>query len=168
MQGHTNIKHSSRSHRSLYGEQVTRCNVPTSNTDTDERFFFSSVRPHQLRCPLNHEVLFPGQNGSGSEAQHSSLTSDEFKTKGLLPPLPTRLHDVYWSFNFLQFLGAIKKLWKATICFVVSVNLPSVRPYGWNKSGAHWTDCNGILYLLIFRKSAEKIQFSLKPDKNIG
>jgi hypothetical protein len=32
----------------------------------------------------------------------------------------------------------------------------------------HWTDIYEILYFIIFRKSAEKIQVSLKSDKNKG
>jgi hypothetical protein len=34
--------------------------------------------------------------------------------------------------------------------------------------GSHWTDFNEILYLGIFQKSIEKIQVSLKSDKNNG
>jgi len=32
--------------------------------------------------------------------------------------------------------------------------------------GSHLTDFHEILYFNIFRKSVEKIQVSLKPDKN--
>jgi hypothetical protein len=34
--------------------------------------------------------------------------------------------------------------------------------------GSHWTDFHEIWYLWIFRKSVEKIQDSLKSDKNKG
>jgi hypothetical protein len=34
--------------------------------------------------------------------------------------------------------------------------------------GSHWTDFHEILYLRIFRKYVEKIQVSLKSDKNNG
>jgi hypothetical protein len=34
--------------------------------------------------------------------------------------------------------------------------------------GSHWTDLHEILYLSICRKSVEKIQVSLKSDKNNG
>jgi hypothetical protein len=34
--------------------------------------------------------------------------------------------------------------------------------------GSQWTDFHEIWYLSIFRKSAEKIQVSLKSDKNNG
>jgi len=34
--------------------------------------------------------------------------------------------------------------------------------------GSHWTDFHEILYLIIFRKSVEKIRVSLKFDKNNG
>jgi hypothetical protein len=34
--------------------------------------------------------------------------------------------------------------------------------------GSHWTDFHEIWYLNIFRKSVEKIQVSLKSDKNDG
>ena len=32
--------------------------------------------------------------------------------------------------------------------------------------GSHWTDFHEISYLIIFRKSVEEIQVSLKSDKN--
>jgi hypothetical protein len=51
---------------------------------------------------------------------------------------------------------------KATICFVFSVH-----PHGY--LGSHWTDFHEILYFESFlRKSAEKIQISLKSDTNKG
>jgi hypothetical protein len=55
---------------------------------------------------------------------------------------------------------------KATIGFVMSVRL-FVRI---EKLGSHWKDFHEIWYLSIFRgkKSVEKIQFSLKSDKNNG
>jgi len=31
--------------------------------------------------------------------------------------------------------------------------------------GSYWTDFHEILYLIIFRKSVEKIQVSFEPDK---
>jgi len=34
--------------------------------------------------------------------------------------------------------------------------------------GSQWTDFHEIWYLTIFRKSVEKIQFSLKYDNNNG
>jgi hypothetical protein len=34
--------------------------------------------------------------------------------------------------------------------------------------GAHWTDFHEICYLGIIRKSAKKVQVSLKWDKNKG
>jgi len=34
--------------------------------------------------------------------------------------------------------------------------------------GSHWTDRREIIHLNIFRKSVEKIQVSLKSDKNTG
>jgi hypothetical protein len=60
------------------------------------------------------------------------------------------------------FLGAIAKLQKATISFVMS---PSARM---EQLGSHWTDFHEIWYLSIFRNSVEKIQVSLKSDKNKG
>ena len=51
-------------------------------------------------------------------------------------------------------LGALAKLRKATVSFVMSVCL-SVRM---EQLGSYWTDFHEILYLIIFRKSFEKIQ----------
>jgi hypothetical protein len=57
---------------------------------------------------------------------------------------------------------------KATTDFVIPVCLsvcPSVRM---KQLGSHWTDFYEIWYMSIFRKSAERIQVSLKSDKNNG
>jgi hypothetical protein len=62
------------------------------------------------------------------------------------------------------FLGAFAKLRKATVSFVVSAR-PSVRM---EHLGSHRTDFHEIWYMNIFRKSFEKIQVSLKSDKNNG
>ena len=67
--------------------------------------------------------------------------------------------------KLLEFLlGAFAKLRKAIIKFVISVRL-SVRMV---KLDSHWMDLDEISYLIIFRKCGEKIQVSLKSDKNNG
>jgi len=58
-------------------------------------------------------------------------------------------------------LGAFAKLRKARSC-------PSVLPSVHMELGSHRSDFHEILYLRIFRKSVEKIQVSLKSDKNNG
>ena len=63
-----------------------------------------------------------------------------------------------------RFLGAFAKLWKATLTsFVMSV-CPSVCIL----LSSHWTNVHEIWYLSIFRNSVDKIQDSLKSDKNDG
>jgi len=59
-------------------------------------------------------------------------------------------------------LDAFAKLRKATICFVMSVR-PPVRV---EKLGSSWTVCQCIWYLGIFPKSTDKIQASLKSNKD--
>jgi hypothetical protein len=66
--------------------------------------------------------------------------------------------------NPVTFLGAFAKLRKATISIVMYVRLPILM----EQLGSYWTDFYGILYFRIFRKSVEKIQVSLKSDKNSG
>ena len=44
----------------------------------------------------------------------------------------------------------------------------SVRPSVRIELGSHWTDFHEILYLGIFPKSVDKIQVSLKSNKNNG
>jgi len=56
------------------------------------------------------------------------------------------------------------KLRKATVIFVTSIH-PSARVW---HLGYHWTDYHEIWYLRIFGRSVEKIQVSLKSDKNDG
>ena len=65
-------------------------------------------------------------------------------------------------FTFSQFLGASAKLRKAIISFFMC---QSVRM---GQLGSHRTDFHEIWYLNIFRKSVDKIQVSLKSDKNNG
>jgi len=64
--------------------------------------------------------------------------------------------------SVLGFLGALAKLRTASITFVMCV-CPCVLM---EQFGFHWTNFHGILYLSISPKSAEKIQLSLKRDKN--
>jgi hypothetical protein len=77
------------------------------------------------------------------------------------------MHSVVFHFGrcvLPWFIGAFANLRKATISFIVSVR-PSVRI---EQLGSHWRDFLQIWYLSIFRKSAEKIQISLKSYKNNG
>jgi len=65
----------------------------------------------------------------------------------------------------LTVVRAFSKLRKATISVVMSVGL-SVRPsVRMEQLDSHWTD---LSTWSIFRKSVEKIQISLKSDKNSG
>jgi hypothetical protein len=74
------------------------------------------------------------------------------------------------------FLGAFEKLLKATISFVMFVCLSvslSVHPSVslsvlMEQLGSHWTEFHEICHLSIFRKFVQKIQVSLKSDKNNG
>ena len=61
-------------------------------------------------------------------------------------------------------LDAIAALPKATVSFVMSAR-PSVRI---EQLGSRWSGFHEIWYLSNFRKSVEKIQVSLKSDKNNG
>jgi len=54
-------------------------------------------------------------------------------------------------------LRAFAKLRKATISFVVSVCSSVLPSIDVEQLGSQWTDFHEILYLSIFRKSAEKI-----------
>ena len=61
-------------------------------------------------------------------------------------------------------LGTLAKLRKATVSFAMSA-CPSV---GMEQLCSHWTNFREIWCWNIFRKSVEKIQFSLQSNKNIG
>jgi hypothetical protein len=63
-----------------------------------------------------------------------------------------------------QFFDPFAKLRKATVNFVMSVCL-SVRM---KQLGSHTTDLHEVWYLSIFRKTVDKIQLWLNPDKNNG
>jgi len=62
------------------------------------------------------------------------------------------------------FLGALEKLRKATVGFVVSVRLSIRLCFRMEQLGSHWAKFPEILYFIIFRKSVEKGQVSLSSD----
>ena len=63
------------------------------------------------------------------------------------------------------FLGVFTKLQRAAISFVMSVRVSVHMEH----LSSPWTDFHEILYLRIFKKkTVEKIQASLKLDKNKG
>jgi hypothetical protein len=64
----------------------------------------------------------------------------------------------------VTFFGAFAKLWKATIRFFISVCLL----VHMEQLGFHWTDFHEILYFGIFLKSVDKVQVSIKSEKNKG
>jgi len=63
-----------------------------------------------------------------------------------------------------QFWGAVVKLRKTTICFLMSGRPPVCI----EQLGSHWTDFHEIWDFSIFRKYFENIQISLKSGKNSG
>ena len=79
---------------------------------------------------------------------------------------------LYWqceSCGYTFLLGTFAKLRKATLSFIISVVL-SVRPsfHLHGKTRFHWKDFHEIWYLIIFGKSVEEIQVSLKSYKHNG
>jgi hypothetical protein len=56
----------------------------------------------------------------------------------------------------------------AHIFFFVILKMPVRLSVRMEQLGSHWGDFHEILYLNIFQKSLEKIQVSLKSDKNNG
>jgi hypothetical protein len=72
--------------------------------------------------------------------------------------------SLFLGFLLLLLLGVFTKLRKATVTFIMSVCLSI-----WLEHlGSHWMAFHESSYLSIFRKSVEKIQVSLKSDKNNG
>jgi len=68
----------------------------------------------------------------------------------------------YWV-SKIQVLGAFTKVLKATMSIVMSV-CPSIRPHGTTRLTLDRFSCN----LIVFRKSVENFQGSLKSYKNFG
>ena len=98
--------------------------------------------------------------------------------------LPVRMEqlDSHWTdFHEVWYLSIRRKsadkifVWlksdkNGTVSFVMSLCLfvrPSVcPPVRMEQLGSHWTDFHEVSYLIICRKSADKIFFWLKSDKN--
>jgi len=81
---------------------------------------------------------------------------------------------VVWLFHwpidhvFVRFVGAVTNLRKAATSFVMYVCLNVCPSFRLQQLNSHWTKFHRIWYLSTFRKSVEKIQVSLKSDKNNG
>jgi hypothetical protein len=65
----------------------------------------------------------------------------------------------------ILYQGRIRKISKNNYKLLHVSLCPSVRT---EQLGSHWADFHKILYLSICRKSVEKIQISLKSNKNDG
>ena len=67
-----------------------------------------------------------------------------------------------------MYIKLVKRLIIGCTVSKILKNVMSVRPSVCVVLGSHWTCFNEIWYLSILRKNVEKIQFSLKSDKNNG
>jgi hypothetical protein len=81
--------------------------------------------------------------------------------------LPISVFYVQMSPLGYTFSGALAKLRKATTTFVMAV-YTSVRPLAWNNQGRPLRIFMKFDVWEFFEKSANKIQVSLKSDKNNG
>ena len=80
------------------------------------------------------------------------------------------LRVLSWMYVASMWLGCfrrIRKISKSTISFAVSLCIymcvhSPVCPSAWKKLGSHWMDFHENVYLSIFRKPIETIQFWLK------
>ena len=68
--------------------------------------------------------------------------------------------------EFHSFVGIFSKLWKATITIVMSVCPSICLVIRMEQLSSHWIDSHEILHSRTFRISAQKINVSLKSDKN--
>jgi hypothetical protein len=94
---------------------------------------------------------------SGMKMNHKCFISTNGKNN-----LNDRLYLLSNLLSLFTFVGAFAKPRNTTIRFVMSV-CPYIKQFG-----CHWTSFYEILYLNIFQKSVDKIQVSLKSDKNNG
>ena len=78
------------------------------------------------------------------------------------------LADFRLAQKYCAVLGALAKLRKASINFVMSVHPTVHLSVRIEKQGFHWTDFDEIWYLKLLRKFVTKTQVSAKCDKNNG
>jgi hypothetical protein len=68
----------------------------------------------------------------------------------------------------ISFLGALAKLWKMNISFIMSVSFSAFLPVRKVQLGSHWKDFHEIWFYNIFLNFLEKIPVSIKSDmKNV-
>jgi hypothetical protein len=77
----------------------------------------------------------------------------------------TVLWSTYYEFYTKQTFSGDSKIAKITVSFTIPVVRLSV---GMEEIGSLWIEFHKSLYSSIFRKYVEKIQVSLKSDKNKG
>jgi hypothetical protein len=107
------------------------------------------------QCPL--QITLMSVNPSLRDKKPVQEVLNKYKTRGVQIPSSRSLRRPIFRCVLL-----------ATVSFVMSVRL-SVRISSLrNELGVHWTDFHEIWYVIIFRKSAEKIRFSFKSDINNG
>jgi hypothetical protein len=101
--------------------------------------------------------------GAGTTTYNSYTSSQTVNNIHVIPLYWIKTTAMCMALFTLAFIGSFAKLRKATISYLMSVSL---RPH--EHLGSHWTDFHEIWYLSNFRNSVQKIQVSLKSDKNNG
>jgi hypothetical protein len=96
------------------------------------------------------------------------LASEYFKKLQKLQLLEMRSNFFFYKFclNFRAVLGTFGKLRKATISFFISIS-PSFSPHGTTRLSLDGYSLH-FVFEYLSKKTVEKIQVSLKSDKNNG
>ena len=122
--------------------------------------------------PSSREATFSVLNGEQTDTEHTHTHthgSVNCSTRHCYQNTGARSHRFFISYT--KWLQVLKGYWHVRKISKSDYSLrdvsPSVRPsVRMEQLGSLWTDFHEISYLRVFRKSVEKIQVSLKSDKN--
>jgi hypothetical protein len=137
--------------------------VQDSIDGTENPSFPPHSNPVNLVCDVYWRIS-TGKKRPEPEANHLPAYSIEVKNARSHTSTVPNAFKVWWSVKHRDsfiFLGAVAKVRKATLAASHLSVCPSVYM---EQLGSQWMDFHEIWYLSIFRKTVEKIQFSLKFD----
>ena len=139
-------------HASWFNVQIS-CSLPT---ECNCEFRLIPKTKSYMRRQLNLKMFCCWLTSHRGITLQNSLV---YRQPGLIPK-----NSVFLSHR-CDFEWRARNLRKATVSFVISLVRPSLRI---QQLVSHWTGFPIMWHWSIFRKSIEKIQVSLKSDKNNG
>lgn len=156
--------------RTFWGHyHETECTVVCTSLRGEHSVPLSGGRALCIACPAEYQTRRVQGNPSLATVTQLHLGTDKHRPDpryaGYMQCLAqwARWHTCN-RLALFSFLGAFVKLRNTNISFVKFILLS----FRMEQLGSNWTNFREVSYFITWRKSVEKVQFSLKSDKNKG